>query len=233
MRIDGSEALVEYNHVHDLVRESDDQGGIDMYFNYGYRGVVIRYNYWEDILGGSKCGAAGVRFDDMISGQEVYGNIFRNVGALLFGAVQIHGGKDNIVDNNVFYQCNSAVSFSPWSQETWDRYVASAGVKKQLYEDIDIDCPLYQGRYPKLKEDIHANLNRNYIRNNLAIGCKSMYFRENGQNIMQNNSALFIGENAELQKPLKYYLDPGVLAGFGLKPIPYEKIGVEGSTLEF
>ena len=233
MRIDGSEALVEFNHFHDLVKESDDQGGIDMFFNYGYRGVVIRYNLWEDILGGSVCGAAGVRFDDMISDQLVYGNIFRNVGALLFGAVQIHGGKDNVVDNNVFYECNAAVSFSPWSQENWDRYVDSDGVRKQLYEDVDIDGQLYRDRYPKLKEDIRGNLNRNVVKNNLAIGCKSMYYRENGQNILQNNSALFIGENAELQKPLKYYLDPDVLAGFGLKPIPYEQIGVEGSPLEF
>lgn len=233
MRIDGSEVLVEFNHFHDLVRESDDQGGIDMFFNYGYRGVVIRYNLWEDILGGSVCGAAGVRLDDMISGQLVYGNIFRNVGALLFGAVQIHGGKDNIVDNNVFYGCNAAISFSPWTQEKWDGYVDSDGVRKQLYEDVEIDGPLYLERYPMLKEDIRSHLNRNIIRNNLAVGCKSMYCRDNGQNEMKNNSALFIGENAELQKPLEYYLDPAVLAGFGLKPIPYKEIGVEGSQLKF
>lgn len=232
MRIDGSCALVEYNHFHDLVKESDDQGGIDMFYNYGYRGVVIRYNYWEDILGGSACGAAGVRFDDMISGQLVYGNIFKNVGAVHFGAVQIHGGKDNIVENNVFYNCRAGVSFSPWSQESWDRQLDGETVRNQLHVDIDIDGRLYQERYPELKVDIRDHVNRNVIRNNLAVGCKELFHNEQGYNLLQNNSALFLGESAELEKSLEYYLDPDILAGFGLKPIPYKEIGPEGTTLK-
>ena len=228
MRIDGSCALVEYNHFHDLVKESDDQGGIDMFFNYGYRGVVIRYNFWENILGGSLHGAAGVRFDDMISGQLVYGNIFRNVGALHFGAVQIHGGKDNVVDNNVFYKCHVGVSFSPWTQKSWDSQLASEQVRMQLHEDIDIDGPLYRERYPALNEDIHGNLNRNFIKNNLAVGCPKMFNNEQGYNVLQNNSALFMGESAESIKPLEYFLSPEVLAAFGLQPIPYRNIGPYG-----
>ena len=231
MRIDGSCALIEYNHFHDLVKESDDQGGIDMFFNYGYRGVVIRYNLWEDIVGGSACGAAGVRFDDMISDQLVYGNIFRNVGAVHFGAVQIHGGKDNVVDNNVFYNCHAGVSFSPWEQKSWDSQLASERVRKQLYEDVDIDSPLYRDRYPALNEDIHGNLNRNVIRNNLAVGCPELFINEKGYNVLQNNSALFMGESAEPMKPLEFFLSPEVLASFGLKPIPYGKIGPEGARL--
>lgn len=231
MRIDGSEALVEFNHFHDLVRESDDQGGIDMFFNYGYRGVVIRHNLWEDIKGGSLHGAAGVRFDDMISGQVVYGNIFKNVGALNFGAVQIHGGKDNVVENNVFYNCNAGVSFSPWSQESWDRQLESDGVKAQLHEQVDIDSPLFISHYPELKEGPHSNVNRNWIRNNLAVGCPVMFLRESGQNVLKNNSALFMGESAENVKPLEYYLDPEILASFGLKPIPWREIGPGDSSL--
>ena len=225
MRIDGSEALVEFNHFHDLVRESDDQGGIDMFYNYGYRGVVIRYNLWEDIIGGSLCGAAGVRFDDMISGQTVYGNVFRNVGAVNFGAVQIHGGKDNLVENNVFYRCRFGVSFSPWSQEGWDGALEREEVRTQLHSDIDIDGPLYTGRYPDLRKDIHGNVNRNMIRNNLAVGCYKMFNDERGVNVLQNNSALFMGESAEKCKSLEYYLSPEVLEEYGLKPIPWKEIG--------
>ena len=225
MRIDGSETLIEFNHFHDLVKESDDQGGIDMFYNYGYRGVVIRYNLWEDILGGSVCGAAGVRFDDMISGQLVYGNIFRNVGAVHFGAVQIHGGKDNLVENNVFYNCRAGVSFSPWSQESWDRQLDGETVRDQLHGDIDIDGQLYQERYPELKVDIRDHVNRNIIRNNLAVGCQELFHNEKGFNLLQNNSALFLGGSAELEKSLEYYLAPEILAGFGLKPIPYKEIG--------
>ena len=232
MRIDGSETLIEYNHFHDLVKESDDQGGLDMFYNYGYRGVVIRYNLWENILGGSLHGAAGVRFDDMISGQVVYGNIFRNVGAIHFGAVQIHGGRDNIVENNVFYNCRAGVSFSPWTQENWDRQVDGETVRNQLHEDIDIDGRLYRDRYPELKVDIRNHVNRNIIRNNLAVGCQELFYNEQGYNLLQSNSALFLGESAEMEKSLEYYLAPDILAGFGLKPIPYKEIGPSGTVLK-
>ena len=233
MRIDGAEALVEFNYFHDLVRESDDQGGIDMWFNYGYRGVVIRYNLWEDIKGGSLHGAAGVRFDDMISGQLVYGNIFKNVGSLNFGAVQIHGGKDNVVENNVFYSCHAGVSFSPWSQKKWDSQLDSDRVKDQLHGQVDIDSPLFLSHYPELREGPRVNVNRNWIRNNLAVGCPEMFLRESGQNVLKNNSALFLGEGAENLEPLEYYLDPEVLASFGLKPIPYGEIGPKGAKLNY
>ena len=231
MRFEGNDIVVEYCHFHDLVQESDDQGAIDIFYNYGYRGNVIRYNLLENIRGGSLHGSAGVRFDDMISGQKVYGNIFRNVGGGHFGGVQIHGGKDNVVENNLFYNCNIGVSFSPWGQAHWDEALTREEVVKRLYEEVDIDSPLYRERYPELAGDIHSNVDRNIIRNNLMVGCGRMFYDEKGQNSIINNSALSTGEDAELSKPLEYYLSPEVLASFGLKPIPYKEIGPEGSRL--
>ena len=227
MRLDGSEVLVEYNYFHDLVQESDDQGGIDVFYDYSLRGLVIRYNFWENIKGGSLHGAAGVRFDDMISGQLVYGNIFNNVGAINFGCVQIHGGKDNVVDNNVFYNCNIGVSFSPWEQWLWDQALTRPEVVKKLYEDVDINGDLYQSRYPDLAKDIHANVNRNVVINNLMIGCGRMFLNDRGQNYMKNNHGISIGENPVMES-LEYYLDPKVLKSFGLSPIPFREIGMEG-----
>ncbi len=48
-RLEGNEHLVEFNEVFDVVRESDDQGGMEMFGNPTYRGVVFRYNYFHDI----------------------------------------------------------------------------------------------------------------------------------------------------------------------------------------
>ncbi len=225
LRLDGSDILVEYNYFHDLVKESDDQGVIDMWYNYAFRGVVIRYNLFEDVRGGSLHGAAGVRFDDMISGQMVYGNIFNNVGAIHFGAVQIHGGKDNVVDNNVFYNCDFGVSFSPWGQALWDEALTRPEVVKKLYEDVDINGELYQSRYPDLAKDIHANVNRNIIINNLVVGCHRMFYDDKGQNYMKNNHGISIGEDP-VTESLEYYLNPEVLQRFGLKPIPWKEIGL-------
>ena len=230
MRIEGNDVIIEYSHFHDLVKESDDQGAIDMFYNYGYRGNVIRYNLWENILGGSLHGSAGVRLDDMISGQVIYGNIFRNVGGVHFGAVQIHGGKDNLVENNVIFDCNMGVSFSPWGQAGWDGALEREEVKRKIHEEVDIDSALYKERYPELKVDIHANVDRNIIRNNIMVGCGRMLYDDKGQNYLQNNHGISIGEDP-VTESLEYYLSPEVLAGFGLKPIPYKEIGPEGSRL--
>ena len=82
LRIEGNDHLIELNAIHDVVEESDDQGGLDMFGNPLYRGVVIRWNRWSDIRGGTHSGAAGVRLDDMISGVAVYGNVFERCGAV-------------------------------------------------------------------------------------------------------------------------------------------------------
>ena len=224
LNLGGNDILVEYNYFHDLVQESDDQGGIDIFYNYSLRGLVVRYNLWENIRGGSLHGSAGVRFDDMISGQQVYGNIFRNVGGGHFGGVQIHGGKDNVVENNVFYNCNIGVSFSPWGQERWDEALTRPEVVKKLYEDVDINGVLYRSRYPDLSGDIHSNVDRNIIVNNLMVGCRRMFYDEKGQNFIKNNHGISIGEDPVMES-LEYYLDPKILESFGLRPIPFKEIG--------
>jgi len=112
IRLGGNDHMVEFNEVHHVVWESDDQGGVDMFGNATYRGNVFRFNYWHHVGGepgdgesgdgeAPDCGRAGVRLDDAISGVVVYGNVFHrcSAGRLGFGAVQIHGGKDNHVDN--------------------------------------------------------------------------------------------------------------------------------------
>lgn len=93
MRLEGNDFLIEYNEISHVVNESDDQGGIDIYYNPSYRGIMIRYNRWSDIKGGTRHGAAGVRLDDMISGVTISGNIFERCGAHSFGGVQIHGER--------------------------------------------------------------------------------------------------------------------------------------------
>ena len=151
MRIEGNDHLVEYNLTEYVVRESDDQGGIDMWSNASYRGCVMRYNIWRDIGGGeAPCGQAGIRFDDAISGMVVYGNIFERSSNGHFGGVQIHGGHMNIIDNNVFIDCHHAVSFSPWSLQRFREYITENTAGK-IYIDVNIDLPPYSTRYPSLK----------------------------------------------------------------------------------
>ena len=171
MRIEGNDQLIELNEIRHVVQESDDQGGLDMFGNPLYRGVVIRWNRWSDIQGGTQCGAAGVRLDDMISGVVVHGNLFERCGAVKFGGVQIHGGKGNIVDGNLFVDCFAGISFSRWGRKRWlesiDRFLQQAG------------RPPYSSRYPELA-GLKENADINIISRNIFSRCDSVLLRDGG-----------------------------------------------------
>jgi hypothetical protein len=219
MRLEGNDFLIEYNEVSQVVNESDDQGGVDIFYNPSYRGIVIRYNHWSDISGGNRHGAAGVRLDDMISRVSIYGNLFERCGVLDFGAIQIHGGKDNLIENNLFYKCFAAVSFTSWGEKRWLETLDNPVIQKKIYEDVDISSPLYLEKYPDLK-DIRLNADRNTVTNNLMIDCKKMFLRKSKGLIVANNDS--ISSNGLTAEAI---CDPLFLKKHGLKPIPYKKMG--------
>ncbi len=178
MRIEGNDHLIEYNAVDHVVRESDDQGGIDMWGNPSYRGVTIRYNRWQDIGGGEMpCGQAGIRFDDAICGAVVYGNLFERTSEGHFGGVQIHGGQNNIVDNNIFTECRYGVSFSPWGQERWEEFLKREPIRKRMFTDVNIRVPPYSKRYPELA-DLWGKADINRIWRNLFVGAEEPLYKK-------------------------------------------------------
>lgn len=219
MRVEGNDFVIEYNEISHVVNESDDQGGLDMFYNPSYRGNIIRYNRWSDIRGGTVHGAAGVRLDDMISGVVIYGNIFERCGALHFGGVQIHGGKDNLVSNNLFYDCFAAFSFSSWGEKRWLDQLDSPVIRKKLFEDVDIRSDIYQSKYPELKR-LREGVDVNTLKNNLIVDCPEVDLRNKGNQIMENNPSV-----SSEGKDLAYFCSKKVLRQYGMEPIPLDKIG--------
>ncbi|MBN2377392.1 MAG: right-handed parallel beta-helix repeat-containing protein [Sedimentisphaerales bacterium] len=217
MRINGNDHLIELNVIRKVVKESDDQGGLDMWGNPLYRGVVIRWNLWSDITGGTATGAAGVRLDDMISGVTVYGNIFQRCGAVHFGGVQIHGGKENLIDGNLFLDCHSGLSFTSWAEKRWleaiERFLPQAG------------SPSYVKHYPELTSlKIQANVN--FVSRNAFIRCDSIFLRR-GQ-IQQTALNAVIDPSLEqiLMAPGQKFLgDVALLKPLLFEPIPLHEIG--------
>jgi len=220
MRLEGNDFTIEYNDVSQVVNESDDQGALDMWYNPSYRGVVVRYNRWSDITGGTHSGAAGVRLDDMISGVLIYGNIFERCGSALFGGVQIHGGKDNMVENNLFYKCLASVSFHRWGEKRWLKELDTLAIRTKIYEEVDIRSPQYLSKYPELKT-IRENADVNTVKNNLIMDCKNQFLRNKmGIQILINNPVTESGG-----KTVEECCAPEFLNKYGLKPIPYQQIG--------
>ena len=147
--------------------ESDDQGGIDMWGNPTYRGNVfaITTASYRQMAGRRRNAGLRsmrvIRLDDAICGTLIQGNIFQrcSAGKLGFGGVQIHGGKDNVVENNLFADCTAMVSCSPWDDARWRAFVKSAMNRRE------IDRDLYLERYSELAT-LLDNANLNHVRNN-------------------------------------------------------------------
>lgn len=234
LRVEGYDQTIEFNEVHSVVYESDDQAGIDIYGDAGYRGNVLRYNYWHHIGSGRNvAGQAGIRLDDFISGTLMYGNVFYHAADGKFGAIQIHGGKDNIADNNLFIACRSAFSFSPWGEQRWrQRLLEYGGPSQTVWHGVDLSKPPHITRWPELGH-LSDNADRNFITRNVAVQCNRFAQRERGVNVMFDNIA--------------YASDPGFVSltdgdftlpdnspvydRLGFRPIPFGEIGLYASPL--
>lgn len=216
LRIEGNDVEIAYNQIFNVVEESDDQGGLDCYFNYSYRRINLHHNHWRDIRGGMFAGAAAIRFDDIVSGHSVRNNVFERCGDGVFGGVQINGGKDIFIEENVFYDCPWAVSGNEWSLDLWH---AKYAMQESNMTDVAADSEIYLSRYPELRQPNDSNLGVNFVRRNLVVGAKTMY---NGLSKCVDEGNVLIGG---LPQPLSYYLNPDLLSGYGIAPLDLSEMG--------
>jgi hypothetical protein len=230
MRIEGNDHTIEFNEIHSMVKESDDQGAIDMFRNPTYRGVVFRHNYFHQIGktdGGAEVhGQAAIRFDDAISGMVVYGNVFRQCGAGNFGAIQINSGRDNIIDNNLFVECKQGLT-GGWrgGNTVWKELRAGKPHSGIIQND------LYLERYPQIATMMDEpginHLWRNVFYNSGPITTRSVHIE-----LFENHE--FDGIDPGLRKlmnpdPALSQATPAQQA-MPFKPIPFQQIGLYESS---
>lgn len=221
MRVEGNEHVIEFNEFHRVVLESDDQGAIDMWNNPTYRGVVFRHNLLSEIGDPERpnAGQGGIRLDDVICGVLIHGNVFHRAGRG-FGGVQMNCGRDNIIDNNLFIDCNIAVNggYGDWNG-SWKSAQSPTPPPEFIMSD------LYRSRYPDLNRLFEAPF-VNHMWRNAIIRC--------GKEINWSPEAYDRVANAILPD------DPGFLKDghldrdtraerfidLGLRPIPLRQIGL-------
>ena len=80
--------------------------------------------------------------DDLVCGQEISGNLFYKVPRAVF----IGGGRDFLIQNNVFVDCQPAVAYD-FRGLTWTFMVNV--VLREAWDAVP--QALYQERYPELK----------------------------------------------------------------------------------
>ena len=220
MRIEGNDHVIEFNDVRDAVRESDDQGAMELFGNPTYRGVVFRFNRFVDCgkRGGAQVhGQAAIRLDDVISGMVLYGNVFVRSANGHFGAVQINSGRDNIMDNNLFVECDRGISGGWYGHNPVWRQVA-----EKQNPDVFIQSDLYMKRYPEMTTMLKEP-GVNYVWRNLFVRCGPM--------VTGNRAHLEMLGNVEIQSPVSVTgqslgVDEKLLARMGFRPIPLGEIGM-------
>jgi Right handed beta helix region len=231
MRIEGNDHLIEFNEVHSAVRESDDQGAMELFGNPSYRGVVFRYNRFTNCgkggVGASVHGQAALRFDDAISGMVAYGNIFIRSANGHFGAVQMNSGRDNIIDNNLFVDCKQGVS-GGWypGNGVWKQIEAKRPAPGVILSD------LYLKRYPEMAS-MTVPPGINHLWRNLFYRCGPLATGNHAHLDLLENG-VFDDRDPGFVDAAKgdYRLRPAApaLASVGFRPIPAEEIGLYPDT---
>ena len=107
--------IVEYNFIQHACLQINDTGAINMWMERPGEpdaerdGHVIRYNYiadtftfrTEDGKMGRGGWSSGIYMDNYTSNSFVYGNIL----VRCLNGLQLHAGKNNLIENNIFVNC--------------------------------------------------------------------------------------------------------------------------------
>ncbi len=161
---------MEYNEIYGTMKESGDAGAMHTGRDWTWRGNVIRYNYFHDLKGPGLHGVMGVYLDDWASGFTVFGNVFYRAGR----ATMVGGGRDNVVQNNVYVECSPSLHLDArgkgWASYYFD---TSTTYLFDRFREVHGGEPPYTTRYPELAllpgptPDLPVN---NRIINNLSYG---------------------------------------------------------------
>jgi hypothetical protein len=164
----GNDHLFEFNEFHSVVWGSNDAGIMYAGYNPAMRGHMIRYNYFHHVYGYEGRGCNGVYLDDMFCSATIFGNVFYQVPRAAF----IGGGHDNVVENNLFADCQPALHVDArmlgWAS-------ASVPIMKQRLEDVPYKEEPWRSRYPQLLtylEGNYAEPRGNVVARNICWGGK-------------------------------------------------------------
>jgi len=166
----GNDHLIANNEIVNVVKEASDMGAIYTGRDFTARGTVIENNFLHDIQADTKGREVkGVYLDDQASGVTVRNNVFARVQQPVF----IGGGRDHVVEGNVFYDSSPAIHLDARGLQN-----ASAGSldpKSTLQTRLDAvpyRDALWAGRYAHMatiREDDIGAPKYNVARRNVVV----------------------------------------------------------------
>ena len=234
----GNDHLIEYNEIHHVCRQTGDAGAFYMGRDWTMRGNIVRFNYFHDLV--NETGVKGeyhdvmaVYLDDTAAGTVVFGNVFVRAGH----AVEVGGGRDIVVANNIFVDCLPAVSLDARGLGWAAKSLAPGGdwgMEKRLAA-VPYDAPPYSTRYPHLANVLKDNPTApkyDVIQNNIAVRCPDWLQIQDKVDALPG---ITIRDNLTGKDPLfvdaahgDYRLKANSPAfALGFQRVPFEKMGLE------
>jgi hypothetical protein len=221
----GNDQTVEYNNVHHVCMDIEDNGALYHGRNPAQRGSVIRGNYFHDIE--VPFNVRALYHDDGSGAVEAYGNIFRNITS---PPVQIGGGSDIRYHDNIFMDLPCAAVKTDGRLKTWgaDRLIAHRDSVAL------VDGPAFRSHYPEFAsyyEGDPAEPQRNvFVRNvfyNVRWAFEKVIWSDHYYNDDIIGTANFISQMSDNWKTGENpgFVDPAnPLAGFVEHPALLEAI---------
>jgi hypothetical protein len=172
--LSGNEHIIEYNDIHHVCMETHDSGAFYLGRDWTWRQNIVRYNYFHELGDGD---VNAVYLDDWGSDTVVFGNIVYKAKR----GVLVGGGRDNVIDNNIFVDCQVAVHIDQrglgWANYYFD------GKNVTLFDRLEAmrhDQPPYSMRYPQLVPllgDEPAYAKYNHVLRNISVNSKFLDLR--------------------------------------------------------
>ena len=233
----GNNHLIELNDISYVLSEASDAGVIYTGRDWTDRGNIIRYNYIHNIIPYfPNADVRGIYIDDQSSGNNIFGNIFYKVS----DAVWIGGGRDNVVENNIFVDTKPSLGIDARGAPPADNSALISKLKAVPYQSA-----VWSSAYPtlpKILNDDPGLPKYTVFRHNVSYGAQSEAFQLNATQL-----ALLDNKNNWIDKDVRFldatHLTDGtvpiptdftlasnaVAYSNGFKLIPFDRIGINGS----
>ncbi|WP_372934252.1 right-handed parallel beta-helix repeat-containing protein [Mariniphaga sediminis] len=226
----GNDHIIEYNEVHHVMMDGDDQGAYYLGRDPSEFNNVVRYNYWHHIgISPTAHSTMALYYDDGSCGNVAYGNVFYKAGNRT--AILIGGGKYNKISNNIFIDCKLGIHTDN-RQQNWAKKLLEEG---DLFDTrlslFNITNPPYSTKYPELANYWNDNPAEpaNSITKNLFYKTEKLINQRFEKTIIEDNWQTekdpgfvdFENNNYRLKE------DAEVFAKIpGFQNIPFEEIGL-------
>lgn len=179
----GNDHVIEGNTIFNVVKETSDAGAIYVGRDFTAHGNVIRDNLLRDIQPSPPSREVkGVYIDDQASGITVRNNIFARVQQPVF----IGGGRDNVVEGNLFFRSSPVIRVDARGLEAQRaQTVDPAGTLLQKLEAVPYKSALFTSRFPNLpriRNDDYGAPKYNTFRNNMVIESQGPVIAEKAGN---------------------------------------------------